>query len=281
MSVTTPGAPVAWRPDVTAVEPQDAIPTALIMQASSVLARVEGDAPSLRVAYVDDDSAAFVPEGDEIPDVAPELSETLVYTAKIARLVSISREQFSQISTPQLLANAVSKAVIRRADEAFLTQAAPVSPAVSPSAGLVNVAGITVGGTVGGTSPNLDAVVQLLADLQDAGSAPSHVVVSPQGYATMRTLKVATDSAMPLLGGTVEAPASTLYGLPVLVAPALPATTGLIIDRSAVVSAVGPLMVAQSEDAFFTRDSIALRVTLRLGWNVVRPERIGTFTIAA
>ena len=71
-----------------------------------------------------------------------------------------------------------------------------------------------------------------------------------------------------------------LLDLPVLVSSALTAGTGMVVDKSAIVSAVGQVMVAQSEHAYFSSDSIAVRCTWRFGQNIVRPERIGKFTIA-
>jgi len=54
---------------------------------------------------------------------------------------------------------------------------------------------------------------------------------------------------------------------------------GVILDRNAVVSAVGSVRVAVSVDRFFTSDSVALRCTWRFGHIVVRPDRIGKFII--
>jgi hypothetical protein len=59
----------------------------------------------------------------------------------------------------------------------------------------------------------------------------------------------------------------------------IPAFSGLVIDKTAVVSAVGPVRVATSEHAFFSADSIAIRCTWRFGANVVKPNRIGKFTL--
>lgn len=65
-----------------------------------------------------------------------------------------------------------------------------------------------------------------------------------------------------------------------LVTRALTPGTGTVVDKSAIVSAVGQVMVSQSEHAYFSSDSVALRCTWRFGQNIVRPERIGKFTIA-
>ena len=45
--------------------------------------------------------------------------------------------------------------------------------------------------------------------------------------------------------------------------------------------AAGQVLVAQSEHAYFSSDSIGLRCTWRFGQNVVRADRIGKFTVTA
>ena len=71
-----------------------------------------------------------------------------------------------------------------------------------------------------------------------------------------------------------------LLGLPVLKSRFIPAFHGLVVDRTAVVSVVGPVSIATSEHAQFARDAIALRATWRIGWGVVRPDRLGKFMLA-
>lgn len=53
----------AWRADLFIFAPADVIRDALIVQCSTVVGEVEGDAPSVRVAVVDDDEVTFTPEG--------------------------------------------------------------------------------------------------------------------------------------------------------------------------------------------------------------------------
>jgi hypothetical protein len=71
-----------------------------------------------------------------------------------------------------------------------------------------------------------------------------------------------------------------LLSLPVVVNPQVPDYTGIVLDRTVIASAVGPVQVANSEHVLFNQDAVMLRVTWRIGHAVVRPERIGTFTIA-
>ena len=61
--------------------------------------------------------------------------------------------------------------------------------------------------------------------------------------------------------------------------PAVGSGNLLVVDRSAVVSAVSPLEIATSEHTYFTSDSVALRATFRFGQNVVRPDRIAALTV--
>lgn len=59
------------------------------------------------------------------------------------------------------------------------------------------------------------------------------------------------------------------------------AGAGAVLDKSAVVSAVGAVQVATSEHVNFKTDGIALRATWRIGWNLVHADRIGKFTVTA
>ena len=60
----------------------------------------------------------------------------------------------------------------------------------------------------------------------------------------------------------------------------MPAYSGIVVDRFAIVSAVGPVVIATSTDQYFSSDSVAVRATFRLGTTAVRPERLGVFTVS-
>jgi HK97 family phage major capsid protein len=266
----------AWAPDLTAVAPDIAVPDALILATSTVAGNVEGDAPAVRVQYVDDAAAGFVAEGTAISEADPALSEVLVYTGKVAQLIRLSREQFSQPNASQLLSVSVARAVTRAANTAYIAQVAPTGPAVTPPAGLLNVSGIVNGGAV---ATSLDTLVDLLATLSANYSTPSHIVISPTAWASLRKFKVGTAYNGSLLGAGTNDAQHFLLDLPVIVDPAVPTNTGLVIDKMAVVSAVGPVMVTTSDQVYFNADSIGVRCTWRFGQNVVKPNRIGKFTV--
>lgn len=272
---TTLTDPKAWGNDVVEVAPTEVIPDALILTTSTVAGRVEGDSPAIRVPYVDDDTAGFVAEGAEIPEADPTLAEVVVNTGKISQLIRLSREQFFQPHAEQLLQESVGRAVLKAGNLAYVSQVAPVSPAVTPPAGLLNASGITDGGTITG---NLDGLLDLQAQLAEANAMSSHVLVSPSAWADLRRIKDASGSARSLLGFGTSDTAPSLLDVPVIVTPALPTGTGLVVDRTAIVSAVGQIMVSVSYERYFETDSVGLRATWRIGQAVVKPARIGMFT---
>ncbi|WP_367582172.1 phage major capsid protein [Tsukamurella tyrosinosolvens] len=268
----------AWSPDLTAVTPADAVPDAIILQTSTVAGTIEGDAPLVRVQYVDDATASFTAEGTIIDAADPGLSEVAVATGKVAQVIQLSREQWVQPNASDLLAASVARAVTKAGNLAYIAQAAPTSPAITPPAGLLNISGIVNGGAV---ADDLDVLVDLLATLATNGASPSHIVISPTAWASLRKFKTGVDYNSSLLGVGATDAQRYLLDVPVIVSPAVPSGSGLVLDNTAIVSAVGPVQVMNSEHAFFTQDSIAIRCTWRFGANVVKPNRIGKFTVTA
>lgn len=272
---TTVNSAAAWRPDLFTYEPETVLAGAAIMAHTTNGGAIQGDQPVVRVAYVHDDTAEFYDEGATIDEGQPGLSEALVITRKFAQLIRISREQYSQHGTPEHLAYSVNRAMILKADAAFLAQPHPVSPATAPAPGLAGWTGL-VSGIVG---DDLDALVDLDATVRANLASPSAFIVSPTAWAELRKLKTGSTFNSTLLGaGTEDAP-PMLLSVPVVVNPLMPDRTGLLIDRNAVISAVSPLTVATSADQYFTSDSIAVRATWRTGHTVTRPERLGVFAL--
>lgn len=275
-TITSTTAAYPWRPDESIHDPGDVVKDALILQASNIAGQIEGDEPSVRVALIDDASASFFAEAEEITESDPALSEVQVFTAKIAQLVRLSNEQFRQAQTPEQLARSVARAITRKADEAFISQVAPVPPAVAPPAGLLYIDGVVDGEEI---TTNLDPLVDLVAELESNGSEPTMIIMDPLGYSEIAKIKKLTDSNESLVGAGVGAPALTLLGLPVVKNRFITPYSGVVVDRSAITSAVGPVRVDTDTSTYFKYDSVAVRATWRIGWNCTRPDRVGRFTV--
>ena len=278
-TTTTTTAAKAWAPDVYSYAAGDVLKDALILSASTISGDISGDQPALRVAYIRDaESADYVAEGDAIPDDEPTFDEVVLHTRKISRLASLSSEQFGQANAAEAIAQSVARDLTRKADAAFLSDTAPVAPATG-STGLLNRSGLVDGGEV---AANLDTLIDLLADLEANLSVPSAIIVGTAAWAALRRLKVGgTSTNESLLGAGVSDAADQLLGLPVLRSPFIDADAGLVVDRSVIVSAVGPVRVAMSDHALFARDGVQVRATWRIAWDLTRPERCGRFTVAA
>jgi HK97 family phage major capsid protein len=275
-TATTSNSAPAWRPDLYEFSPIDVVPDALILQLTTVGGTVDGDQPSVHVGFVDDATAVFKAEGDTLDESQPGLNEAVAYTAKLTQLIRLSREQYFQVSTPDQLSLSVQRAIIRRADIAFLSEPAPQAPANAPMPGLLNTVGIIDGGSV---STNLDKISDLIARLEDNLAIPSAIVVDPLGWSEIRKLKIGTAYNQTLLGAGTEDTATRLFSLPVFVNVGMPDYTGVVVDRNSVVSAIGSVVISTSEHKYFDSDGIALRATWRFGHVVARPNRLGKFTI--
>lgn len=274
---TTTTSAKAWAPDVKAFAPQDVIPEALILQTSTRLGNVEGDAQAVRVAWVDDADADHATEGESIDDSDPGLDEVLIYTTKVAQIVTLSREQYGQPGTAGNLARSVARAVTRKANLAYVAEAAPTPPAVNPPAGLLNIGGVL--SSFDTITTDLDPLADAVAEIEGADGIPSHILASPSAWGALRKIKLGTAYAATLLGAGTADTEKRLLGIPVLTSPAVPAGKLLVLDRTAIVSAVGALVIATSEHAAFRSDSVLIRATWRFGANVVHPERLAIVTV--
>lgn len=271
---TTPTSPKAWAPDVTAFVPADVVPDALILQTATVVGAIEGDEPAIRVPFVADDGVVgFVAEGAEIPDADQEFDEVVVLTGKVAALGKYSFETLAQPESARMVVESLSRSVVTKANQAYLGNA----EAAPGPAGLLNTPGIIDFETP--IADDLDLLVDAVSFIELDGGTATHIVANPTAWATLSKLKRGTDSNESLVGAGTVAAERALLGLPVLVTPAMPAGSLLVVDQSAVIGAQGPVRVARSDDAYFSSDSIGVRVTWRLGWKVMHGSRVAKLTI--
>lgn len=272
MSVyTTPIAAKAWAPDTTrALDALTVVPDALVLAVTNHIGNIEGDEPSVRLPYVKDGfDAAIVPEGTEIPEAAGELAEVVVQTVKVANLARFSREMLAQPNAAETIAASMKRGLIRRANATFLNN-------TGTPAGLLS--NVTDGGALG---DSLDSLTDALVGIEAAGGKATHLLAAPDAWGTISKMKAGTGSTTPLLGAGVADTQRQVLGVPVVVTPDLPAGTVLAIDSDAVVSAYGQVQLARSDDAFFTSDSVAVRMTFRSGWAVVSPDRVVKLSTSA
>lgn len=251
---TTLNTPKAFHPDVTGFLPQDVIPSALVLSAAVQAGVVEGDEPSLYVPMVTGVSApGFVPEGEIIPETDATLGQVIVHTGKIAARDTFSREMTLQPGGIEQIVNGMTSAVVRSADQAFLNN----DPTKTGGGSTGILKGLTPIGTVGANVSSTDLAIDAMSQVETDGGTPSMILAAPDAWAAL--LKATT----PTFERPVDGFERSLYGLPVVVNSAMPSKSILVLDKTAVVSAVGSLLVSRSTEAAFDRDAVMVRLTMR------------------
>ncbi|MFC0265966.1 phage major capsid protein [Alloscardovia macacae] len=264
--------------NATAIAPVEAIPSALIMTHSTVMANIEGDQPTARIAYVSvDPTAEITAEGAQINESQPTISELVVGTQKVAELTVITNEAYRHDYVPELIGNSLSKAITAKADTLFLgAPASEDSEKANHVTGLVNYKGIVDGGTLDGS---LDAIIDTMSIIAANGGTPSNIVMGFDAWAVLLKLKGADKRAIisPDVANSAE---PMLFGVPVTLSNRCPAKTILILDSSEIISAVGEVQAATSSERYFENDSIGLRATFRFGYGILHPNRVAKIAVA-
>lgn len=257
------------------VEASAAIPQALIFTASNVMGNIDGDAPSLNVAYISTPAAAaIVAEGEEITAANTQLTTVRVHTRKIATLQLMSNETKGSQPIVSMLSDGLIRQVTAKADAIFLQNTAKTDDDATP-VGIFARTDLTDGGTI---TTTLDPIVTAMAAVSTAGGTPTHIIMSYGTWAKLLLLKY-TDGR-PMIAPTVaDSPTPILFGVPVILNNQAPADKIAIIDRNEIVSAVGTVNLAKSEDRYFEKDSYGVRVTFRSGWNIIHPTRLATIAV--
>jgi len=267
-SFITNNSPKAWAMDVQGIAPEAVIPQALVLQCTTKGGEVHGDAPVVRVPRIKIIDAGFVPEGSDIPENDPELSELLIKTGTVAELIKVSRDQLSQNSAAALISHEMRRSLIHKANTAFLAQPAPVSPAEFPPGGILSYA--TDAGPLTG---DLDALIDAFSAIEALpGGVVTHILAHPTAYATLRQIKKGTGSNEPLLGAGTQAGEKSLLGVPVLTTNAMPSDRVLAIDKNYIVSAYTNVDLARSDDYYFNSISVALRASFRFGAGLLEAQ---------
>lgn len=256
----------------------DVLPEALLLKVGTHGGQAEGDAPLVRVPFVKTLPAGdFVLEGTPATPSEPAYDEELIPTRKLMIVSRQSREAARHQVAAELLASSMSTAIIRQANRALING----SPADSPGAALPGLAELAATTVTGGTSINLDAFIDAMSAIETAGGKATDIITDPATWAQVLKLKAGTGSDVPLVGSPAAMTDRTLYGCPVHVSPDVTEGTLLLVDSAALITVYSEVEVAVSEDAFFSSDSIARRVTWRIGWGMPEPSRLAKITFGA
>lgn len=263
-------------PNTSVIAAEDAIPNALIFSLSTISATAKGDAQTARIAYVDTDPEAdYVAEGEELSRKNPTISELVVPTKKVGLITVASNESYANDGVPNMLGNSLARALAAKADAAFLAEPKSDIGALGMT-GLANIDGITTGKIDG----SLDALIDAIGTVGTNGGTPNAIVMGYDAWAYLLKLKDANKTPV-ITPDVANSPTPQLFGIPVVLNTHAAKNTILLLDSSQIVSAIGDVSLATTDQRYFESDSIGLRATFRFGFGVLRPNRLAKLTIGA
>lgn len=146
--------------------------------------------------------------------------------------------------------------------------------------GILQTVGIN---TVGSAGTDLDAVVDAIAAIRADGYEATGLVIHPNDWFSTGFLLAKDSAGNYLIANPAASPETlqTLWGLRVVVTPAMTADTALVgAFRMAVVAdrMQGTIYVSDSHNDWFARNILALLAEERLGFGVLDPEAFCTVT---
>lgn len=128
---------------------------------------------------------------------------------------------------------------------------------------------------------NEDAVSECAAHLQSLGFVPSAVLVNPGDFHKLRTSK-ASGSGEYLAGSWNQPPVPSIWGVPAVVSPSVPAGTAVVMDvaQTALLDRQQVRIDLGRVNDDFQRNTLRVRAELRAGLAVFAPTAVQVVTIA-
>lgn len=262
-------------PDAQFIKPAEALPEAICFNEAVATQSViiSGDAPRVNIPYVDTDPTAnVVAEGAEIAQSETTLNQITIATHKIAIIIPFSNESLRYSDAAALVEDGATRAMTNKADNLFL------SAASGTPAGLANLDGLTT--ETPAKLTDLSPVLNVLAKTTDNGANPTSIVMRYSTWARLMGLTAA--DGRPFIEPDVTSSAEPrLFNVPVVFNSQAPADTILTLSAKDVIVSASKIEAATSTDALFSRDSSLMRLTMRLGFGVIHPERLGKVVLPA
>lgn len=255
----------------------DIIPQALVLTQATYAGSVDGDKPKVVVPYVDTpDDTQVVDEGGTIKESDAAIKEAAITTVKVPQLAVLSNENITEDELLKMVQNALGNAVTDKADALFLAAQAPTERQ-SGLTGLFNTKNMLDGGTLDAKS-GLDPIIKAMGDIGSNNGTPTALIMSPATWARLLTIKL-SDGKPLITPDVANTPTPSLYGLPVIQNRQAPTGQILVNSMSEVIAVVSQMTVTGSAERYFERDSFGIRLTMRLGWTVIHPNRLAKITV--
>lgn len=276
MLTTTTGRSILTPEQIHALVVQPTLQNAVAPQVATV---VHTGASGFRIPLVTKDpTAAWVPEGEEIPTSDMVFDEAEAEFRKLAGLTIITSELAADTANPEAataVGAGLARDMARTLDAAFFGDEAPDE---APD-GLGALAGVTE--IDGGTAiTNTDPFVEAIASAEGATASITTFVVNPADALALAKVKKATGSNEPLL--TLQGSERYVAGVQLRTSTAVAPGTLWGIPQSAAYLVVRDDADVQTDaSVYFTSDRVAVRGKMRVGFAFPHPAAIQKITLSA
>lgn len=223
------------------------------------------------VTTTNDANGGYKPQSDMTFAVVTSPVETIAHLMPITRRAAADAPQVRQMVDAFLLYG------LKEEEEDQILNGNGTSPNLR---GILQTAGIS---TVGSAGTDLDAIVDAIRTIQADNRTPNALVVHPNDWYSTGFL-LAKDTAGNYLVGDPRAnldQLNSLWGLRVVVTPAMTENTALVGDFSQAVVAdrqQSAIYVTDSHKDWFQRNLLAVLAEERLGFGVLDPDAFATVT---
>ncbi|RYQ44476.1 major capsid protein [Bifidobacterium pseudolongum subsp. globosum] len=263
--------------DTNLLPPEEVIKEAVALNTNCATPTVtiQGDAPRVRIPYVETDpTAGVVAEGAEITQTSAALNEIEIATHKVALTIPITNEALTYTDATKLVSTSAANAVTNRVDAMFLSADA----AAGAPAGLAKLDGLTTETVT--DLKDLAPILTVLSKITDNGGEPSALVMRYSVWA--RLMALTAKDGRPLIAPDVTSSAEPrLFNVPVFFNSYAAADTVLALSAKDIFVSASQVEAAVSKDALFTFDSSVMRLVMRFGYGLAHPERIGKVVLPA
>lgn len=265
--------------DTNLLPPEEVIREALALNqyCATPTVTIQGDAPRVRIPYVETDpTAGIVAEGAEITQTSAALNEIEIATHKVALTIPITNEALTYTDATKLVSTSAANAVTNKVDAMFLSAAA--DSAAGTPAGLAQLDGLTTETVT--DLKDLSPILNVLSAITDHGGEPSALVMRYSVWA--RLMALTAKDGRPLIAPDVTSSAEPrLFNVPVFFNSYAAADTVLALSAKDIFVSASQVEAAVSKDALFTFDSSVMRLVMRFGYGLAHPERIGKVVLPA
>ena len=242
--------------------------------AAQVSTVVGTSSATFRIPILTDDATSeWTAEGAEITPSDSAFDELVVTPKKLAGLVIVSRElaDDSSPAAQQIVGESLAESIARKLDSAFFGSTVADGPD-----GLESLMGVSEVDTGAGIV-NVDPFAEAISNAEVQGATLTSFVAHPSDVLALSKLKKLTSgSNEPLLTSDPTQPTRrVILGVPVISSAAVSPGTVWGIPQAKVylVMREGTRLDVDSS-AYFNRDSVAIRATLRAGIGLPHPAAV-------